>query len=85
MAVFNGVVALAVEANPKTSAGVVAWVRASDLTVLGTDTVGALPDMLTFTPDGSHLLVANEGEPNSYNQPDSVDPVGSVSVIALAA
>lgn len=33
VAVFNGVVALAVEANPKTSAGVVAWVRASDLTV----------------------------------------------------
>ncbi len=84
VAVFNGVVALAVEANPKTSAGVVAWVRASDLTVLGTDTVGALPDMVTFTPDGSHLLVANEGEPNSYGQPDSVDPVGSVSVIALA-
>lgn len=84
VAVFNGVVALAVEANPKTSAGVVAWVRASDLAILGTDTVGALPDMVTFTPDGSHLLVANEGEPNSYGQPDSVDPVGSVSVIALA-
>ena len=32
----------------------------------------------------SHLLVANEGEPNSYGLPDSVDPVGSVSVIALA-
>jgi hypothetical protein len=84
VAVFNGVVALAVEASPKTSNGVVAWIRASDLTVLGTDTVGALPDMLTFTPDGSHLLVANEGEPNSYGQPDSVDPVGSVSVIALS-
>ncbi len=84
VAVFNGVVALAVEANPKTSNGVVAWVRASDLVVLGTDTVGALPDMLTFTPDGSHLLVANEGEPNSYGLVDSVDPEGSVSVIALA-
>jgi hypothetical protein len=83
VAVFNGVVALAIEANPKTSNGVVAWVRASDLTVLGTDTVGALPDMLTFTPDGSHLLVANEGEPDSYNQVGSIDPVGSVSVIAL--
>lgn len=84
VAVFNGVVALAVEANPKTSDGVVAWLRASDLTVLGTDTVGALPDMLTFTPDGRHLLVANEGEPNSYGQIDSVDPVGSVSVIAVS-
>ena len=83
VAVRNGIVALAIEANPKTGAGIVAWVRASDLSVLGTDTVGALPDMLTFTPDGKHLLVANEGEPNSYGQLDSVDPEGSVSVIAL--
>jgi len=84
VAVFNGVVALAVEATAKTDNGVVAWLRASDLAVLGTDTVGALPDMVTFTPDGSHLLVANEGEPNSYGLPDSVDPVGSVSVLALS-
>ena len=28
-------------------------------------------------------LVANEGEPNSYNQPDSVDPEGSVSIIEI--
>jgi hypothetical protein len=84
VAVSGGVVALAVEATVKTDNGAVVWLRASDLAVLGSDTVGALPDMLTFTPDGSHLLVANEGEPNSYGQPDSVDPVGSVSVIALA-
>jgi len=84
VAVFNGIVALAVETSPKTSNGVVAWVRASDLAVLGTDTVGALPDMLTFTPDGRHLLVANEGEPNSYGQGDSVDPEGSISLIAVS-
>jgi hypothetical protein len=84
VAVFNGIVALAVEANPKTSKGVVAWLRASDLALLGTDTVGALPDMLIFAPDGKHLLVANEGEPNSYGLPDSVDPEGSVSIIAVS-
>jgi hypothetical protein len=84
VAVFNGIVALAVEATIKTDNGAVAWLRASDLTKLGTDTVGALPDMVTFTPDGSHLLVANEGEPNSYNQADSVDPEGSISVIAVS-
>lgn len=59
------------------------FLRASDLAVLATVTVGALPDMLTFTPDGRALVVANEGEPNSYNQPDSVDPVGSVSIIRV--
>lgn len=83
VAVHNGIVALAIEANPKTAPGVVAWLRASDLQPLGTDTVGVLPDMLTFTPDGRTLLVANEGEPSSYNQPTSVDPEGSISVIRL--
>lgn len=85
VAVYNGVVALAIEASPKTGNGMVALLRATDLAVLGTATVGALPDMLTFTPDGRHLLVANEGEPNSYGQMDSVDPEGSVSVIELPA
>ena len=28
-------------------------------------TVGSLPDMLTFTHDGSRLLVANEATPNA--------------------
>lgn len=84
VAVHNGIVALAIEASPKTSPGVVAWLRASDLQRLGTDTVGALPDMLTFTHDGRTLLVANEGEPNGYRQSSSVDPEGSVSVIRLS-
>lgn len=84
VAVHKGIVALAVEAKNKTQPGLVAWLRASDLAPLGTDTVGALPDMLTFTPDGRHLLVANEGEPSSYGQADSVDPEGSVSVIAVS-
>ncbi len=84
VAIYNGIVALAVEAAPKTNPGLVAFLRASDLQVLGTRTVGALPDMLTFTPDGKFLLVANEGEPNSYGQADSVDPEGSISVIEIA-
>lgn len=83
VAVHDGLVALAVEAAPKTNPGVVAFYNASDLRQLEVVTVGALPDMVTFTPDGRYLLVANEGEPNSYGLPDSVDPEGSVSVITV--
>lgn len=46
--------------------------------------VGALPDMVTFTEDGKYALTANEGEPSSYGQPDSIDPPGTVSIIEVA-
>ncbi len=69
VAVKNGLVAVAVEkkdAAGNQAPGVVTFFP-SDLangTVapLHTVPVGALPDMLTFTPDGRHVLVANEGE-----------------------
>ena len=83
VAVNDGLVALAIEATTKTSPGVVAFFNASTLTLLGQVTVGALPDMVTFTPDGRTVLVANEGEPNSYGQTDSVDPEGSIGVITV--
>jgi DNA-binding beta-propeller fold protein YncE len=66
----------------------------------GTSTiaVGSLPDMLTFTPDGSRLLVANEGTPNAGGYGTRIgtttprsygaganDPVGSVSIIDVAS
>ncbi len=83
VAVRDGLVALAIEASPKTNPGVVGLYSATTLQLLQSVPVGALPDMVTFTPDGRSVLVANEGEPNSYGRPDSVDPEGSVSVITL--
>lgn len=84
VAVRNGIVAVAIEGTPKTSPGKVVFLDTNG-TLLKQVTVGALPDMITFTPDGKQVLTANEGEPNSYGQADSVDPVGSMSVIDLSA
>jgi hypothetical protein len=75
-------VAVAVENAIKTDPGQVEFFD-TDGTPLNSVTVGALPDMLIFTPDGRWLLVANEGEPNSYGQIDSVDPEGSVSIVDM--
>lgn len=79
VAVRNGLVAVSVPATPKTAPGTVVFFRGT--VEVGRVTVGALPDMVTFTKDGTLLAVANEGEPNSYGLADSVDPEGSVSVI----
>ncbi len=62
----EGLVAVAVEASPKTDPGKVVFLDARTLAVRGAVTVGALPDMLTFDDDGQRVLVANEGEPESY-------------------
>lgn len=78
VAVKNGVIAAAVPATPVQDAGQVVFLT-PDGAIVTTVTVGALPDMLTFTPDGQKVLVANEGEPGG------TDPEGSVSVIDISA
>ncbi len=78
----DGLVAVAVEADPKTSPGRVVFVDATTLKVVGSVQVGALPDMLTFDGDGERVLVANEGEPIDY-LPGSVNPEGTISIIDL--
>ncbi len=80
VAVNRGVVAVAIEAVNKQEPGVVAFYHASTLALIKSVTVGALPDMLAFTPNGRNVLVANEGQPNDDY---TVDPEGSVSIIGL--
>ena len=81
----DGLAVAAVEPENKTDAGELIFFDAGAEkpgTVLGRVGVGALPDMVTITPEGDYALVANEGEPaEDY----SVDPEGSVSVVKLPA
>jgi hypothetical protein len=84
VAIRDGIIAVAVEGTQKTDPGTVKFFNTSGA-LLNTLTVGALPDMLVFSPNGKWLLVANEGEPSSYNNNPvpSVDPEGSVSIIEM--
>jgi alkaline phosphatase len=80
VAVNGGLVAVAVErkdAQGRQLPGLVVFFNTNG-TLLDKATVGALPDMVAFSPNGAWVLVANEGEPS----PDySFDPEGSVSII----
>lgn len=80
VAVYNGLVAVAVEGVAKTQPGKVVFFDVAG-TFQREITVGALPDMVTFTSDGKKVLTANEGEPSDDY---SVDPEGSVSIIDLS-
>ena len=84
VAVDNGIVAIALENPDPVLNGFVAFYD-SDSEDFAAPTrtveVGVLPDMLTFTPDGTKVLTANEGQPNEEY---TVDPEGSVSIIDVA-
>jgi hypothetical protein len=95
VAIHNGLASLAVEAVSQ-SATCPNCDRRNPGKVLFYDTatrqpsgnpvsVGSLPDMLTFTHDGSKLLVANEATPNAAADTAylAVDPEGSVSIIDM--
>lgn len=83
IAIYQDLLAIAVAAPVKTDNGAVLFYRLSATgagSFIKAVRVGALPDMLTFTPDGSKVLVANEGEPDTDYL---VDPEGSISVISI--
>jgi 2',3'-cyclic-nucleotide 2'-phosphodiesterase (5'-nucleotidase family) len=78
VSVKDGIVAVAVPDAVKTNPGKVVFLDATGA-LISIANVGALPDMLTFTPDGTKVLVANEGELDAAGN----DPDGSVSIIDL--
>ncbi len=78
--VRNGIVAAAVQANVKTDPGSVVFFDTNGM-FLNSVTAGALPDMLTFSPDGTKVLAANEGEPNDAY---TIDPEGSVTIVDIS-
>jgi 2',3'-cyclic-nucleotide 2'-phosphodiesterase / 3'-nucleotidase / 5'-nucleotidase len=82
VAVHDGIIAVAVEAVPKTAPGRVVLLN-SKFKTLAVLEVGAQPDMITFSKNGRWLLTANEGEPDSYGLTNSVDPEGTISIIDL--
>ena len=80
VAVSNGLLAVAVEGASTQDNGSIVIYNTSTLAQEATVTVGALPDMVTFSPDGAFIISANEGEPNDdYDN----DPNGSISIIEV--
>lgn len=81
VAVSGGIVAAAVENEDKQQPGKIVFFD-TDGNYLNEVAAGALPDMVVFTPDGSKVLTANEGEPSDDY---STDPEGSVTIADLSA
>lgn len=82
VAVFDGKLAVALESTVnKQGNGKVVVFNTTDYSLIKQITVGALPDMITFSPDGKYIMTANEGEPSTdYLQ----DPNGTISIIEVA-
>ncbi len=75
-------VAVSLLANPDWERGFVELLEVSKGSIkkLGVYGVCYHPDMLTFTPDGKHILVACEGEPSEDMQHD---PEGGIAVLDM--
>ncbi|MGE3244420.1 MAG: choice-of-anchor I family protein, partial [Pirellulales bacterium] len=89
VAASHGLIAVAVVAPQKTDPGHIVLFRSASgardvrppASPLAAVEVGALPDMVTFTPDGRYVLTALEGEPSDDY---AVDPPGGIGVIDVS-
>ena len=77
------ILAAAIINSPTTSNGHVVFLNAATGALIGSAVVGAVPDHIAFTPDGTKLLCCNEGElaGSSATIPDAA--MGTVSIIAV--
>jgi DNA-binding beta-propeller fold protein YncE len=80
VAVNNGLLAIALNGADPQGNGDVVVLKTSTLDEVKKITIGAMPDMVTFSPDGNYILSANEGEPNDAY---TVDPKGTISIINI--
>lgn len=81
IAIHKGKLAVAIEASNKQLPGSVKVYDTKSQLLLDSYTVGSLPDMVIFSPNGQFIITANEGEPNDLY---TVDPEGSISIITTA-
>lgn len=78
VAVNNGLLAIALNGVTPQSNGDVIVLKTATLEEVKKISVGAMPDMVTFSPDGNYIISANEGEPNDAY---TIDPIGTISII----
>ena len=81
IAIKDGTIAAAIEGESAQDKGSVVFFDIEG-NVLNQVTVGVLPDMVTYTPDGTKVLVANEGEPDEDDP--TINPEGSISIIDVS-
>lgn len=79
VAVHDGIVAVAVQASPKTDPGKIVFLDTGG-NYQNAVTAGALPDMVAFSKDGKYVISANEGEPNDQY---TIDPEGSITLVDM--
>ena len=79
----NEILAVAMAGEPGTNGNIAFYdISGANPVFVKNVEVGDLPDMVAFSPDGSKVIVANEGEPSGDYK---TDPEGSISIINLTS